>query len=244
MATDVANDVRRGALPRHVAIIMDGNGRWARAQARPRSVGHTAGVEALREIVHGAVDLDLEYLTFFGFSTENWKRPAEEVSFLMGLLRRYLKREVAGLHERGVRLRFIGARARFDSDIRALIDGAEVLTAENGGLNVTIALNYGGREEIVLAAQRLAAAVAAGELSVEKIDESRFQAALFTCDLPAPDLLIRTSGEQRLSNFLLWQSAYTEFVFTDVLWPDFGRAELAAALEDYQARDRRFGTVG
>ena len=243
MATDVASEVRRGALPRHVAIIMDGNGRWARAQARPRSAGHTAGVEALRDIVRGAVDLDLEYLTFFGFSTENWKRPAEEVTFLMGLLRRYLRREVAELHERGVRLRFIGARARFAPDIRALIDGAEALTAENGGLNVTIALNYGGQEEIVHAARRLAAAVAAGELSVDEIDESRFQSALFTSDLPAPDLLIRTSGEQRLSNFLLWQSAYTEFVFTDVLWPDFGRAELAAALDEYRGRDRRFGTV-
>lgn len=227
--------------PVHVAIIMDGNGRWAQARGLPRTAGHKAGAEAVRRTIRAAVELGVPYLTLFGFSSENWKRPKAEVGDLMGLLRFYLRSEIAELNAEGVRLRVIGERARLDRDITGLIEDAERLTAGNTRLNLTIALSYGGRQEILAAVRRLAEQAARGELSPADIDETRFEGELETAGLPDPDLLIRTSGEQRISNFLLWQMAYTELVFVDALWPDFGHAHLAGAIEDFRGRDRRFG---
>ncbi len=232
-----------GPAPVHVAIIMDGNGRWAKARGLPRTIGHRRGVEAVREAIKGSIELGVRYLTLFGFSSENWKRPAAEVSALMGLLRLYLRSEIADLHKNGVRLRIVGDRSRFETDIVALIDDAEALTADNQRLTLTIALSYGGRQEIIRAARRLAEEVAAGRLSVDQIDEAAFAEHLFTAGMPDPDLLIRTSGEKRISNFLLWQCAYAELVFTDVLWPDFARGDLDQAIQDFHRRDRRYGAV-
>lgn len=225
----------------HVAIIMDGNGRWARARGMPRTFGHREGVKAVRRVVDCAPELGITHLTLFGFSSENWTRPQDEVSELMNILRFYLRREVAELHRNNVRIRMLGDRARLSADIVALIDNAEQITAGNTGLNLTIALSYGARDEITNAVRRIAEVVAAGTLSPEAIDEETVQANLETDGLPDPDLLIRTSGEQRISNFLLWQIAYAELVFTDVLWPDFDRAHLVAAVEEFSRRDRRFG---
>ena len=227
--------------PAHVAIIMDGNGRWAKARGLPRIAGHRRGAEAVRRTVEAAGEFGIRYLTLFGFSSENWKRPAGEVDDLMGLLRHYIRAEIAELQAKGVCLRIIGERARLPRDIVALIDNAEALTAGNAGLRLAIALSYGGRVEIVSAARAIAAAVAAGKLAAEDIDESVFARHLLTVGMPDPDLVIRTSGEQRLSNFLLWQTAYSELVFTNTLWPDFGKADLETALRDYQGRDRRYG---
>jgi undecaprenyl diphosphate synthase len=229
--------------PAHVAIIMDGNGRWAKARGLPRTMGHKRGVEAVREAIKGAIELGVQYLTLFGFSSENWKRPMAEVSALMGLLRLYLRSEIAELHKNGVRLCIVGDRSRFEPDIVAMIADAEALTAGNTRLTVTIALSYGGRQELVRAARLLAQDVADGRLSPQDIDENAVAGKLFTVGMPDPDLLIRTSGEKRISNFLLWQCAYAELVFVDTLWPDFGRAELAQAVEDFQRRDRRYGMV-
>ena len=215
-----------GAVPRHVAIIMDGNGRWAKARGLPRTVGHREGAEALRRIVRASAEFGVDYLTVFGFSSENWKRPAEEVTDLMGLLRLYLRREIAEIDREGVRLRVIGDRDRLSADIIKLIEDAERRTAGNTRLNLTVALSYGGRAEIVRAAQQLAKAVEAGCLDPEDIDEGSFQRHLFTADIPDPDLVIRTSGEKRISNFLLWQSAYAEYVFMDKLWPDLAGEDL------------------
>jgi undecaprenyl diphosphate synthase len=230
--------------PIHVAIIMDGNGRWAKARGLPRIAGHKRGAEAVRETVRAAGDLGVGYLTLFGFSSENWKRPLAEVQDLMGLLRIYLRSEVAELHENGVRFRVVGDRARLAPDTIALIDEAEALTAANGGLTLTLALSYGGRQEIVHAAKRIAQDVRDGKLDPNAIDEDAFAARLFTADIPDPDLVIRTSGEMRISNFLLWQSAYAEFTFPDVLWPDFSRHHLEQALDDFQGRERRWGGIG
>ena len=230
-----------GASATHVAIIMDGNGRWAKARGLPRTAGHKAGAEAVRRAIKAAVNLGVPYLTLFGFSSENWKRPTSEVGDLMGLLRLYLRNEIAELDREGVRLRVIGNRARFDGDIQALISEAEERTRGNTRLNLTIALSYGGRQEIVDAAKTLAAKVQNGELALEDVNENAFQGALYTADLPDPDVVIRTSGEQRVSNFLLWQVAYAEFVFTDVLWPDFDESHMADALNDFRGRERRFG---
>ena len=227
--------------PAHVAIIMDGNGRWAKARGLPRIAGHRRGAEAVRRTVEAAGEFGIRYLTLFGFSSKNWKRPAGEVDDLMGLLRHYIRAEIAELQAKGVCLRIIGERARLPKDIVALIDNAEALTAGNAGLRLAIALSYGGRAEIVSAARAIAAAVAAGKLAAEDIDESVFARHLLTAGMPDPDLVIRTSGEQRLSNFLLWQTAYSELVFTNTLWPDFGKADLETALRDYQGRDRRYG---
>jgi undecaprenyl diphosphate synthase len=224
-----------------VAIIMDGNGRWARSRGLPRTVGHRYGAEAVRRAVKGASELGISYLTLFGFSSENWKRPQSEVSDLMGLLRRYLQSEIAELHKNGVRLRIIGERQEFSQDIVTLIENAERSTAGNAGLKLTIALNYGGRREIVLAARALAKDVAEGRIAPDAIDESTFASRLSTADMPDPDLLIRTSGEQRISNFLLWQSAYTELVFLDLLWPDFTERHLEDAVREFSRRDRRYG---
>jgi undecaprenyl diphosphate synthase len=230
--------------PRHIAIIMDGNGRWAKARGLPRSVGHNEGAEAVRRAVKGAVEAGVPYLTLFGFSSENWKRPTREIEDLLGLLRYYLKREVEELHANGVRLRVIGDRARLGADIVDLIQAAEVKTAANDKLNLIIALSYGGRAELAAAARQAIAAVARGDLRAEDLTEDRLAGFLFTAGIPDPDLLIRTSGEKRISNFLLWQSAYAEFVFLDKHWPDFDQEDLAAAIQEYQGRSRRYGASG
>ncbi|MBB3065879.1 MULTISPECIES: isoprenyl transferase [Limibacillus] len=230
-----------GTMPGHVAIIMDGNGRWAKSRGLPRSAGHRRGAEAARGCVRAAANLGIRHLTLFSFSAENWKRPLEEVDELMGLLRWYLKSEIDELHNNGVRLRVIGDRSRLATDIIKLIEEAEALTSENTRLNLMIALSYGGRQEVVAAARALAERVSAGELTPDEIDAEQFQAHLYTVDLPDPDLIIRTSGEQRISNFLIWQSAYSELVFLNTLWPDFGEADFLAAIEEYQTRERRYG---
>ncbi len=241
--TQIVAAAAASATPRHVAIIMDGNGRWAKARHLPRAAGHRKGMEAVRAVVRAAGDLGVEYLTLFGFSSENWKRPEDEVKDLMGLLRIYLRRDARDLHEQGVRLRIIGDRARLAPDIQAQLDEVEALTADNTALTLMIALSYGGRDELVQVARALAADVAAGKIAPEAIDEAAFSARLFTHGIPDPDLLIRTSGEQRISNFLLWQMAYTEFVFVETLWPDFDRESLSAALDVYARRERRYGAV-
>lgn len=227
---------------KHVAIIMDGNGRWAKARGLPRTAGHKQGVEAARRAVTAAGDLKIPYLTLFGFSTENWNRPQEEVNDLMGLLRFYLKSETADLHKNGVKLQVIGHREGLAKDIVKMITHAEDLTQNNTGLTVCIALNYGGRQEILHTAQKLISQqVEKGEaLSKEQI-EVAFSSQLMTAGIPDPDILIRTSGEQRISNFLLWQCAYSEFVFLDILWPDFAQTDLENAINEFRSRDRRFG---
>jgi undecaprenyl diphosphate synthase len=214
--------------PRHVAIIMDGNGRWARARGMPRTFGHQQGVE---------------YLTLFGFSSENWSRPVEEVGELMRLLRMFLRSEVAELHRKGVQLTVIGDRDRLDKDIVDLIEHAERLTRDNRALRLTVALSYGSRQEITQAARRLAEDVAAGRIDPGAIDEQAFGRRLFTAGLPDPDLIIRTSGEKRISNFLLWQAAYAELVFLPTLWPDFDKPDFEAAIGEFQRRERRYGAV-
>jgi undecaprenyl diphosphate synthase len=233
-----------GAVPRHVAIIMDGNGRWAKARGLPRTVGHREGAEALRRVVRASAEYGVGYLTVFGFSSENWKRPAAEVTDLMGLLRLYLRREIAEIDRNGVRLRVIGDRGRLSADIIRLIEEAEGRTAANTRLNLTVALSYGGRAEIVRAAQQLAEAARDGTLDPESIDEEAFQRRLFTADIPDPDLVIRTSGEKRISNFLLWQSAYAEYIFMDKLWPDFTGEDLKSAIVEFGGRKRRYGAAG
>jgi undecaprenyl diphosphate synthase len=227
--------------PLHVAIIMDGNGRWAKQRGLPRVAGHRRGAEAVRRTVTAAVELGIRYLTLFGFSSENWKRPTDEVDDLMGLLRHYLRGEIADLHRNGVRVRVIGDRARLPPDIVTLIENAEDLTGANPRLNLTVALSYGGRAEITRAARQIAEDVRAGRLVLEAIDEACVTRYLLTRGMPDPDLLVRTSGEQRISNFLLWQTAYTELVFTSTLWPDFGKVDLEKALRDYHGRERRYG---
>jgi undecaprenyl diphosphate synthase len=229
--------------PAHVAIIMDGNGRWAKRRSLPRTAGHRRGVEAVRETVKAAVDLGIGYLTLYGFSSENWNRPPTEVDDLMGLLRFYLRSEIADLHRNGVRVRSIGNRARLAPDIVRLIEEAEERTRANESLNLTIALSYGGRDEIVRAVRLIASEVASGQLRPEDVDEQTVRLRLLTVGMPDPDLVIRTSGEQRISNFLLWQSAYAELVFDDCLWPDFGRENLRRAVEEFQRRERRYGTA-
>jgi undecaprenyl diphosphate synthase len=228
--------------PAHVAIIMDGNGRWAKARGLPRIAGHRRGGDAVRRAVEAAGELGIRYLTLFGFSSENWKRPTHEVDDLMTLLRHYLRGEVAELHRNNVRVRVIGDRERLAPDIVTLIDNTEALTAENSGLQLSVALSYGGRAEITGAARRIAEAAAAGRLDPAQIDEACFARHLLTADMPDPDLVIRTSGEQRLSNFLLWQTAYSEFVFIDTLWPDFSKSDLERALSEFYGRERRYGT--
>ncbi len=230
--------------PTHVAIIMDGNGRWAAARGLPRSLGHRKGADAVREVVKGCREMGIGYLTLYAFSSENWKRPASEVLDLMDLLRLYIRREIDELDRNGVRIRIIGERSRLAPDIVDLVERAESRTAANRGLTLVIALNYGGQNEIVAACRRLAAEAAAGRLNPDDIDAAMFARHLETADIPDPDLVIRTSGEQRLSNFLLWQSAYAELAFVDTLWPDFGRPQLAAAVAEFQRRERRYGGSG
>jgi undecaprenyl diphosphate synthase len=227
--------------PAHVAIIMDGNGRWAKARGLPRAMGHRAGVEALRQAVRDAPELGIEWLTVYAFSSENWARPQAEVADLMGLLKLFIRRDLAELHRNGVKIRIIGERSALSPDIRALLEDAEVLTADNRSLNLVIAFNYGAREEITRTMRKLAAEVAAGRLAPDAIDESTVSRALDTAGMPDPDLVIRTSGEMRLSNFLMWQAAYSELVFLPVFWPDFTRAHLEGAISSFASRERRFG---
>jgi undecaprenyl diphosphate synthase len=230
-----------GLPPAHVAIIMDGNGRWASARGLPRIAGHREGARAVRRTIGAAIEQGVGWLTLYAFSSENWRRPAGEVLDLTGLLRQYLKSEVAELRSNGVRLRVIGEPDRFGADMTADLSEAVRSTAMNTRFNLTVALSYGARAEIASAARALAQAVQDGSLACSAIDEAAVARFLFTDGIPDPDLVIRTSGEQRLSNFLLWQTAYAEFVFQDVLWPDYGSSHLAAALAEYARRERRFG---
>ncbi|BBE70560.1 ditrans,polycis-undecaprenyl-diphosphate synthase [Pleomorphomonas sp. SM30] len=232
---------RPDGFPRHVAIIMDGNGRWARARGLPRVEGHRRGLQTLREIVRHAGDVGLECLTLYSFSSENWSRPAEEVRELMGLLKIFIRRDLAELDRAGVRVRVVGERAGLAADIAGLLDEAETTTAANTGLTLVVAFNYGARNEIARAVRALARDVAAGRLAPEAIDEAAIGRRLDTADMPDPDLIIRTSGEQRLSNFLLWQAAYSEFLFVPTYWPDFSAAEFDRAIDEYLGRERRFG---
>ena len=229
--------------PNHVAIIMDGNGRWAQARGRPRLYGHHAGGKRVREIVAACPDLGVKYLTVFAFSTENWKRTQAEVSGLMKMFKRYITRERQDLVDNGVRVRFIGDRVRLDEVLVRNMDEVELLTADCDTVHLTIALNYGGRDEVARATRRLAREVAAGRLDPDTVDETTLARFLDTCVLPDPDLVIRTSGEARISNFLLWQSAYSEYEFVDTLWPDFTREEFARVLGSFSRRERRFGAV-
>lgn len=229
--------------PRHVAIIMDGNGRWAQARGRPRLFGHHAGAKRVREVVEICPELGVKYLTIFAFSTENWKRTQSEVAGLMSLFRRYITKETHALSERGVRVRFIGDRVRLDRKLVELMDNLEKLTECNDRVHLTIALNYGGRDEVARATRRLAQDVADGKLCPDDVNEETLPRYLDTHVLPDPDLVIRTSGEARISNFLLWQSAYAEYEFIDTLWPDFTAGELGELVQNYRSRERRFGAV-
>jgi undecaprenyl diphosphate synthase len=227
--------------PRHVAIIMDGNGRWAAARSLPRSEGHRRGVEALRRVVRASHELGISYLTIFSFSSENWSRPATEIGDLFGLLRRFIRHDLASLHRDGVRVRVIGERGGLESDILALLAEAEELTKHNTALTLVVAFNYGSRQEISRAAQRLAIEVAEGKRAAETITADALGEYLDAPDIPDPDLIIRTSGEQRLSNFLMWQAAYSELVFVPIHWPDFDKAALEGAIAEFARRERRFG---
>ena len=233
----------RPSPPVHVAIIMDGNGRWAKARMLPRTEGHRQGIEAARRTIQAAADLGIGYITLYGFSSENWKRPTAEVNYLMGLLRYYLRNETAQLHQDGVRVRIIGDREKLDPDLVALIDKVEGDTGGNTRLQLIVALSYGSRSEIAAAARRIAEQVRAGVLAPEAISEDVFADHRATAGIPDPDLVVRTSGEQRLSNFRLWQSAYAELVFTDVLWPDFTKADLEEAVREFHRRERRYGAA-
>lgn len=234
--------LRDSGIPSHIAIIMDGNGRWAKARGLPRAMGHRQGVEAVKRVVEAAAELGVKYLTLFGFSSENWSRPAEEVSELMRLLRMYLRAETAELHRNNIRLKVIGDRTAFDREIVELIENAERLTESNTGITVMMALNYGGRNEILDAAASYAALCQEKKIQPDfESAEEFFPTFLQTSNVPDPDILIRTSGEQRISNFLLWQCAYSEMFFTATLWPDFSRADLEQAIKDFGGRERRFG---
>lgn len=230
--------------PRHVAIIMDGNGRWASRRRLPRFAGHKAGVETVKEVVRACGEKGIEVLTLFAFSSENWRRPQEEVGLLMGLFMTALDQQVRKLHEHNIRLRIIGDRSAFSRTLQQRIEAAEALTGSNSGLNLVIAANYGGRWDVVQATRIIAARVGAGELNADEIDSALMQSLLSLSDLPEPDLFIRTGGEKRVSNFLLWHLAYTELYFTDTLWPDFDRQAFDGALASFATRQRRFGRTG
>ena len=232
-----------GAAPTHVAIIMDGNGRWAQMRGFPRQEGHRRGLEALRRTIKNASEIGIRYLTLYSFSTENWRRPQAEVSFLMSLLKHFVEKDLAELNASGVRVRIIGGRDNLTPDLRHLVEHAEASTRHNSGLTLVVAFNYGSRDEIARATRQIALDVAEGRLQADAVDEALFSARLDTHDIPDPELLIRTSGECRISNFLLWQAAYAELVFTPVLWPDFDRADLDAAVAEFNRRERRFGGV-
>ncbi len=244
MMKPVPSHPRSPLPPTHVGIIMDGNGRWAAARGMPRVAGHRQGAEAVRATVKGAIENGIEYLTLYGFSQENWKRPEAEVTALMGLLRIYLRQEVDALNEQGVRLTFIGQRDMLAPDIVSLIENAETVTRGNTKLRLIVALSYGARQEITDAARKIARAAVAGEIDPEQIDEALFEDHLETAGIPDPDLVIRTSGEQRLSNFLLWQLAYAELVFVETHWPDFNGRHLEEAINEFHRRERRYGATG
>lgn len=230
-------------IPAHVGVIMDGNGRWAKARGKPRTEGHLAGVKALRQLVESCINYGIEYLTVFSFSSENWTRPKDEISFIFGLLRRFVASDLEKLHRNNVRVKIIGTREGLDDSLRRLIAEVEATTAMNTGLKLQVAFNYGGKAEIAEAVRRIAALVAAGRLKAEDITEDTIGRALYTSGMPDPDIIIRTSGEQRFSNFLLWQSAYAELVFVEENWPDFDEAAFRRVLEDYSGRDRRYGGI-
>lgn len=238
-----ASETATAPVPRHVAIIMDGNRRWAARRHLPRQLGHRQGVEAVRVITRAAGEMGIQYLTLYGFSSENWNRPPDEISDLMGLLKLFIRRDLAELHQNGVQVRIIGDREHLESDLVALIEEAEGLTRENTRLKLIIAFNYGGQNEITSAVRRIAREVAAGRIDPEAISQETVANHLDTAGVPDPDLIIRTSGEKRLSNFLLWQSAYAELVFSDVFWPDFSPDCLKQAIAEFNLRDRRFGAV-
>lgn len=229
--------------PEHIAFIMDGNGRWATARGMPRTVGHRSGVETLRRTVRAVGDLGIRWMTVYAFSSENWSRPPTEVNDLMGLLKLFIRRDLAELHQNGVRVRVIGERKGLKPDIRLLLEEAEALTADNVSMNLVIAFNYGARDEIARAAAKIARMAAEGEISSGQVTAETFGAFLDTAGMPDPDLIVRTGGDQRLSNFLLWQAAYAEFCFLDCFWPDFGENHLADAIAAFEGRDRRFGGV-
>ncbi len=233
----------RESIPNHVAIIMDGNGRWASKRGLPRFEGHRRGVEAVRRTVKASIELGIVYLTIFSFSAENWSRPAAEIAELMGLLKRFIRHDLADLHSQNVRVRIIGEKSNLSKDLISLLHEAEILTALNSGLTLVVAFNYGGRQEIARAAQAIAQAVERNELQVNQITSDVFAGFLDTHATPEPDLLIRTSGEQRISNFLLWQCAYSEMVFLPVLWPDFDASHLNEAIAQFNNRERRYGNV-
>ncbi|SNR39900.1 isoprenyl transferase [Puniceibacterium sediminis] len=239
----MAKPIREGNGPRHVAVIMDGNGRWARQRGRPRLFGHHAGAKRIRELVEACPGFGVKYLTIFAFSTENWKRTQSEVAGLMSLFRRYIAKETRALREENVRVRFIGDRERLDAKLIRLMDEMETMTEHCDGVNLTIALNYGGRDEVARATKRLAQDVAAGTLCPDSVTVETLPKYLDTYVLPDPDLVIRTSGEARISNFLLWQSAYAEYEFVDTLWPDFSAEEFGRLTKAYGERDRRYGAV-
>lgn len=241
---ELLNQIRtNGAVPKHIAIIMDGNGRWARARFMPRPFGHREGMKAVRQVVEGCLESGVEWLSLFAFSQENWQRPAPEVSALMSLLEEFIAREVDELRDQGVRVRVLGDLSRLSAPAAAAVERLQRDTIHGTKLGLNLFISYGGRAELVHAARSLAADVRDGKLTVESIDEEAFQTRLFTSVCPDPDLLIRTSGEQRLSNFLLWQIAYAELYISSVLWPDFGRVALFEAIVDFQKRDRRYGRV-
>ncbi len=240
-STDAASRHAPDGVPNHVAIIMDGNGRWAEARGLPRVEGHRRGLDALRRTIIAADGLGVRFLTVYSFSSENWRRPTGEVTALLALLRRFVRADTAELHANNVRIRFIGMREGLADDIRALFAESEALTAGNTGLTLVVAFNYGSRDEILRAAKGLVVDAAAGRLAPEAVDEALFASRLDTADVPDPDLVIRTSGEMRLSNFLLWQTAYSEFVFTPVCWPDFDGRHFEEALDEFRRRNRRFG---
>ena len=230
-------------VPAHIGVIMDGNGRWAKARGKPRTEGHVAGVKALRATVENCINYGVGYLTVFSFSSENWTRPKDEISFIFGLLRRFVASDLEKLHRNNVRVKIIGARDGLDESLRRLIAEVEATTAMNTGLKLQVAFNYGAKAEITDAVKRIASLVAAGRLRAEDITEGTISRALYTSGMPDPDLIIRTSGEQRVSNFLLWQGAYAELVFVEENWPDFDEAAFVRVLEDYSGRERRFGGV-
>ena len=240
----MATDSNADRIPRHIAIIMDGNGRWARSRMLPRYVGHREGVKTVRRVVEACIERNIAVLTLFAFSSENWRRPSDEVSLILNLFVTTLKKEVAVLHSNGVRLRFIGDRAAFSGKLRELIDESEAITRDNTRMELVIAANYGGQWDITEASRAIARRVAAGELQPDDITPQVMAEEISLADLPPPDLFIRTGGEQRISNFLLWQLAYTELYFTDVLWPAFGVADLDEAMLWYANRQRRFGRTG
>lgn len=231
-------------MPRHIGLIMDGNGRWAKARSLPRTQGHRKGMEALRRTIKEAMVLGIEYVTIFSFSSENWNRPADEVQTLMGLLKRFIQRDLADLHRQGVRVVMIGARENVPADILPLIEESEKLTQDNKNITLNVAFNYGARCEITRAVKKLAHEVETGKVHPDDITAQHIADRLDTAGMPDPDLIIRSSGEQRLSNFLLWQAAYTEFVFVDEMWPDFDGTSLRQAISAYQSRERRFGDLG